>query len=230
MVLFKKALSYLLHNSYISFAGYILKQTRGIPMGGGSSAPIADLYLCVKEFIYMNNLLKAKRFNLAKRLSLNSRYIDDVNVTNSKDFLNKAQDIYPPELLLDRNGQDDKNAVYLDIRIQIYEDSIHTNIFNKTDDFNFPVVSFTFPESCVPVKLGYQVFYGQVLRYSFICSNKEFFISHSRKLLNVLLKRGYKKQLLLKYFCKCINKYNFIIFKFGFNDARNAMDELSLVN
>ena len=226
LTLFKKAITFILNNTYVSFGGFILRQSRGIPMGGGSSSPIADLYLSVKEFFYMSNLLKAKRFNLAKSLSNNSRYIDDVNIINFKNFLEKAKDIYPRELLLERSGEDDHNAVYLDIRIQISNNFVKTSLYNKTDDFNFPVVCFTFPDSCVPARLGYQVFYGQVLRYSYIFTYKEEFIAQVHKLLNILVARGYKHYLLFLYFRKCLVKNINILFKYGFKDIDTAAGEL----
>jgi hypothetical protein len=46
-------------------------QTKGIPMGGNSSAPIADLTVLKREFNYMMKLLKEKRYGLVKLLSKN---------------------------------------------------------------------------------------------------------------------------------------------------------------
>ena len=63
--LFKKAIHFILNNTYVCFAGFVLKQSKGIPMGGGCSSPIADLYLCSKEFTFMKALLKDKKFPLA---------------------------------------------------------------------------------------------------------------------------------------------------------------------
>ena len=108
---------------------------------------------------------------MARSLSNNSRYIDDVSIINYKNFLVKAKDIYPAELILDRNGMDDHNAVYLDIQVKIRNNTVQTSLYNKTDDFNFPVVSFTFPDSCVPSELGYQEnFSGERLQATFAFS------------------------------------------------------------
>ena len=166
--LIKKAISFILNNTFVAFAGFILKQTRGIPMGGSCSSITADLYLSFKEFVFMKGLLKSKKFNLARLLSNNCRYVDDINIINYQLFNNRAKEIYPVDLQLEKSGNDGKNVVYLDVRVRIGIDGVITSLYNKTDDFDFPVVNFTFPESNIPKQLGFNVFYGQVLRYSTI--------------------------------------------------------------
>ena len=98
--LFKKAISFILNNTFVAFAGFVLKQTRGIPMGGSCSSPTADLFLSCKEFNFMKRLLKEKKFNLARLLSNNSRYVDDLNIINYQLFNNRSKEIYPDVLQL----------------------------------------------------------------------------------------------------------------------------------
>ena len=74
----KGAVRFILNNTYISFSGFVLKQVRGIPMGGNSSSQLADVPLSKSEFNYQLSLIKDKKFNLAKRLSNNKRYVDDL--------------------------------------------------------------------------------------------------------------------------------------------------------
>ena len=47
---------------------------------------------------------------------------------------------------------------YLDVRITIGDDELTTEVYNKVDDFTFPVVMFTFPSGNIPIQLGYDVF------------------------------------------------------------------------
>ena len=49
-------------------------------MGGNSSSPIADLTVGKKEFNYMKRLLQEKKVGLAKLLSNNKRYVDDLAI------------------------------------------------------------------------------------------------------------------------------------------------------
>ena len=224
--LFKKAISFVLHNTFVAFAGFVLKQSKGIPMGGSSSSPTADLYLCFKEFTYMKGLLRERKHNLARLLSNNSRYIDDVNVINYQHFSEQSKNIYPSDLSLERSGLDEKNVVYLDVRINIGNNAVVTTVYNKTDDFNFAVVNFTFPESSIPEQLGYNVFYGQILRYSTIFSSRTDFVIKSGILFHTLRARGYRHSYLIKYMKKVLAKNIFILYKYGFKNSDEVIREL----
>ena len=226
LTLFKKAISFILHNTFVAFADFVLKQGKGIPMGGSCSSPTADLYLSFKEFTYMKTLLREKKFNLARLLSNNSRYIDDVNIINYQHFFEQSKNIYPPDLSLERSGQDDRNAVYLDVRITVGNNGLITTVYNKTDDFNFDVVNFTFPESNIPEQLGYNVFYGQILRYSTIFSSRIDFILKSSTLFHTLRSRGYRHSSLLKYLKRVLGKNIFILHKYGFSNSDEVVRDL----
>ena len=63
----------------------MFKQIKGIPMGGNSSPLIADLFLANLEFRYMDKLVSSKspeNLRMAKKLSNNSRNIDDIGICN----------------------------------------------------------------------------------------------------------------------------------------------------
>ena len=53
-------------------------------------------------------------------MSYNSRYIDDICVINYKYFEALIPKINPVDLIADRNGTDDKSAIYLDMRVDIW--------------------------------------------------------------------------------------------------------------
>ena len=52
----------------------------------------------------------------------------------------------------------------------------------------------------MPLSIGYNVFYGQVLRYFNIISDLEHFISATNRLYRILLQRGYDDDQLKKKF------------------------------
>ena len=222
----KDAIKFYINNTYIRFGEYILKQTKGIPMGGNCSSPMADLTLGFREYSYMKQLLKNKKFNLAKLLSNNSRYVDDINIINYKHFKNISADIYTKDLQIERSGEDDKEINYLDIKITISVDGIITNVFNKTEQFTFPVVSFTHPDGNIPNKLGYNVFYGQVLRYTKICSTKYIFLDRTKNLFNLLSNRGYKDNKLIQSFKKVFNYNHFNLLKYGYDTTLQIVEDL----
>ena len=95
-----EALELILFNTYIQFNGSIFKQILGIPMGGNASPFIADLYLSWCENCYMTKVVKTD-YTLAKLLSYNCRYLDDICTINLQNFGDIAKDIYDNTLLLE---------------------------------------------------------------------------------------------------------------------------------
>ena len=217
--LFVKAVSFVIKEVYVTFGGLVFKQTKGIPMGGNCSPLLADLFLCHCEFSYMSSLVKNKKFGLAKLLSNTSRYIDDLCIVNYKHFHLLIDSIYPKDLIAERNGDDDKNADYLDVKINIGK-VLHTSVFHKVDNFSFPVILLTFPESLIPTHLGYHVFAGQVLRYLRICSHLEDFIIKTKRTRDLLINRGYNPAYLKFQMEKILTKNSSLLHKFNLFSAR----------
>ena len=223
----KSAVHFIISNTYIVFGGTVFTQIKGIPMGGNSSSPIADLTLAKFEYNYMQLLLKGKRFALAKQLSNTRRYVDDLITFNYLHFHNLINVIYPPSLQMERSGNDNKNVNYLDLNVSIKPDGISVSVYNKTDDFNFNVVSLTFPHSNIPIEVGYNVFYGQILRYGNICNNLEAFKFHLNKIFQIMVSRSYDRDLLIKMVKRCLRKYNIIFCKFGIMDDVQLLSVLT---
>ena len=224
---FKEAVQYIISNTFVTFGGFVLRQVKCIPMGGSCSSNIADLTLNFKEFTFMKRLVKEKKLGLARLLSNNSRYVDDINIINYKRFSYLVPSIYPIDLEVERNGDDDKNVCYLDIRIVMTRNGIQTKVYNKVDDFDFPVVAFTFPSSNIPLYIGYNTFYGQVLRYSRICSQKEDFLTKTASLYTTFRDRGYNERKLTASFQKIFTKDQFILFKYGYKHIAEALLDFS---
>ena len=220
---FKEIIRFIINNTFVSFGGFVLKQIKGIPMGGSCSSLIADLSLNFKEFCFMKRIVKEKKLGLARLLSNNSRYVDDINIINYKKFINLIPQIYPVDLEVERNGDNDKVVCYLDIKVVITEKGFQTKVFNKVDDFDFPVVTFTFPSGNMPLNIGYNIFFGQILRYSRICSQKDDFITKAASLYVTLVNRGYGDRKLVGSFRKIFDKDQFILFKYGYNNIAEAL-------
>ena len=97
-------------------------------MGGNSSGEIAKSSLGFYEFDYMKELMNNKKqWDLAKRLSNNSRYMDDLITINYLHFDKVYPKIYPESLLMERAGNDNKNINYLDLNIIIGNEGKITN-------------------------------------------------------------------------------------------------------
>ena len=222
----KEAVKIIIYNTYVVFAGIVFIQTKGIPMGGNSSSPIADLTVGKKEFNYMKKLLKEKKLGLAKLLSNNKRYVDDLATINYLYFHNIIKDIYPQSLEMERAGDNNKQINYLDLNINITNEGLAISVYNKTDDFNFHVVSLTFPHSNIPLEVGYNVFFSQVLRYGNVCTSLDIFNSHLHKIYTILIDRGYDRLILIKNIRRCLRKYNTVFRKFGITDDCIVIDNL----
>lgn len=77
---FKETVSFIVNEIYVSFGDHVLKQIMVFPMGGNYSPHLVDLFLAHCGFLYMSNLMKKKKFGIARLLSASdtSRYIDDL--------------------------------------------------------------------------------------------------------------------------------------------------------
>ena len=120
---------------------------------------------------------------------------------------------------MERIGNDNKLVNYLDIAVNIYSHKVTTKMYNKVDDFNFEVVSFTFPHSNISINIGYNLLYSQLIRCYKICSEVQDFIHNSRKLYRELSLRGYSHWGLVRKFHLFIKNNSEIINKYNINDV-----------
>ena len=73
------------------------------------------------------------------------RYIDDVILLNNSRFGDFVDRIYPIELEIKDTTDTDRSASYLDQHLEIdSEEWFRTNLYDKRDDFNIPIVNFPF--------------------------------------------------------------------------------------
>lgn len=62
---------------------------------------------------------------------------------------------------------------YLDLSLEANNNKIETNLFNKTDSFNFMVIRFPNAESKVSIKIKINAICTETLRISNTCSKFE---------------------------------------------------------
>ena len=73
-----------------------------------------------------------------------SRYIDDLLAINNNGLLNNyAQEIYPSEMVLEQQNPTPNECTFLDLRLRIVEGEVCLSMYDKRDDFPFPIVKFT---------------------------------------------------------------------------------------
>ena len=67
-----------------------------------------------------------------------------------------------------------------------------TRLYDKRDDFNFPIVNFPFLSSNIPSAPAYGVYVSQLIRYARACSNYQGFIERGKLLTTKFLSQGYQ--------------------------------------
>lgn len=226
---FKEAVHFIISEVFVVFGGKVFQQIRGIPMGGNCSPLLADLFLLHCEFVFMKSLVSNKKFGLAKLLSNNTRYIDDLCIFNYKHFESLLPQIYPTDLIAERNGSDNKDVVYLDVHLSVTEECVHASVYHKVEAFPFEVVLFTFPESLLPSRMGYTIFAGQVLRYLRICSHLNYAVAKIKSTCKLFSERGYIVRDMRISMEKLISKHVSLLFKFGLFSSRQLSINCNMV-
>ena len=137
---FSEAFTFFMENIYVQFGGMVYQQIVGIPMGTNCAPLIADLFLYCYERDFMSNLQKSKRFDLIDKFNDTSRYLDDIFTIDNPEFAEHIPDIYPRELHLNKANTWDKETSFLDLNFKVVGSNIHTSVYDKRNDFGFPIV------------------------------------------------------------------------------------------
>ena len=188
----------IVNNTYITFADNVFRQVKGVPMGGNASPMLADLSLAMLEYNFLRNKNNREQ---AQNLQYTRRYIDDVLCINGNNFTDIAKQIYPKSLTLEITSTIDK-ATFLDTQLKISQDNrLEVRIYNKTDYFNFKVVRYVDHQSNMSEKVGYNIYYGELIRYSRITNITNVLCEKIAALTKEFLSKGYEQ-------CKLIQKLN----------------------
>ena len=86
-----------------------------------------------------------------------------LNNLQFKDYLHQ---IYPSELEIKETTDTPALASYLDLYLYIDNyGRLTSNLYDKHDDFDFPIVNFPFLSSIIPTSPAYGVYISQLIRY-----------------------------------------------------------------
>ena len=106
------ALSFLLDNINIRFGTKLYRQIVGIPMGTNCAPLVADLFLFCYERDFMKNLSSDNQADVIKAFNSTSRYLDDLLNIDNHYFEGMVNQIYPPELQLNKANTSDTEAPF----------------------------------------------------------------------------------------------------------------------
>ncbi|MCP4488524.1 MAG: hypothetical protein GY820_14565 [Gammaproteobacteria bacterium] len=201
----------VIDESYVSFAGLIFRQIKGVPMGGNASPTMADCSLAVLEYKF---IMKNKSEWAKQNDKLVVRYMDDMLIVNFDKFQAKATEIYPQQLQLEKTSENHRETNFLDLTLKIGQTGeIITKVFDKTETFNFEVIKYTHVSSKVPDITAYGVFLSQLIRNARICTLKGDFIHRTNVLFKYLQKRGFNRAKLVQTICKFAEKYKTLLYR-----------------
>jgi hypothetical protein len=88
------------------------------------------------------------------------------------------------------------NACNIVQRVSLYleidsDGRLRTTLYDKRDDFNFPIVNFLFICSSIPAAPAYGVYISQLIQYSRTCGSYQKFLDRGLLLTRKLLNQGF---------------------------------------
>ena len=92
----------------------------------------------------MKNLSSDNRADVIKAFNSTSRYLDDLLNIDNPYFEGMVNQVYPPELQLNKANTSDTEAPFLDLHLSISNGFVSSKIYDKRDDFDFDIVNFPF--------------------------------------------------------------------------------------
>ena len=119
----------------------------------------------------MSNLHKSKQYDLIDMFNDTSRYLDDIFTIDNPEFEKHIPDIYPTELQLNKAITSDKETSFLDLNIKVVGSDVHISVYDKPDDFGFPIVNFAWFSGDVPRLPSYVVYISQLVRFARCCTS-----------------------------------------------------------
>ena len=105
--------------------------------------------------------------------------------------------IYPPQLKLTIENNDDQKCSFLDMALWIVDNKLDYKLYDKRDDFPFDIVSYPDLSGNICSSNAYGVFIGQLLRFAKTCNNYDHFVHRAHLLIQKLIKQYFKKPQLL---------------------------------
>ena len=106
------------------------------------------------------------------------------------------------------------SSFWSSLQVFILESSIHTSVYDKHDDFGFPIVNFPWLSGDVPRLPSYGINISQLVRFA-RCGTSVFdFHSKNLQITSKLLTQGYRYHKLRKTFGKFFKSYSELLLKF----------------
>ena len=186
---------------------------------GTSCAPHkANIYLHQYEHEYFIKLYEANSVEELAKLEHVYRYQDDLLSLNDSGLLESVlNEIYPPEMVINKTNISARKTNFLDLTISIYRGKFLVKLYDKRNDYNFDVINYPFLDGNIPKGQSYGIFISQLVRLARINSSFNSFIVDCKNLVRKLEGQSFNIAALRKRFEIFVDKYFNIWGKFGIN-------------
>jgi hypothetical protein len=223
-----KCIRFLVDNIFVVNGNCVRRQVVGIPMGTNCAPVMANMFLYYYESRFIDRITINRGPDIARLFHMTFRLIDDTLSIDNPLWIEYAFSkneneggIYPSELQLNdttpataspvsnncsvRNGP----VHFLGMNIAGMPESnrFHIWVFDKRDEFAFPVRRYPHMESLIPRSIPYAVFMGQLHRGYRICTLANDFLDFSCGVAQRLIDNGCSKVRLLQLFIGFIKRF-----------------------
>ena len=206
----------IVDNSYIVYHGNVYRQKVGIPMGTNCAPFLANIFLHVYEYEYLNKLVNEGNLGTAKLLSNTFRYQDDCIALNDGDaFRQHYRRMYPAEMTLENTNLTKAVCTFLDLRISIFRGKFRYCSYDKRKCFDFDICNYPHLDGNIPWGSSYGVFLSQLVRFCNINLKTDTFLHDIKLMVKKFVKQGFIAEKLLDTFLKFSMRYLFTLSKFG---------------
>ena len=216
----------IIDNSFFKLGNMIFRQRIGIPMGIDPAPQMANLYLHAYESKFMEELTKTN-YTAARKFNKTRRFIDDLHTINNEGELEKYHHegkIYPKEMQLNPENEDEKAATFLDLDEKITEGKIIVKTYDKREAFNFQIINYPDLSGNIPKKPAYGVFTSQIIRNARICSRPEDLTKRIQLISRKLLKKKFTLEGLKCAARECFKKHPWILNKISTRPYRRMLE------
>jgi hypothetical protein len=129
------------------------------------------------------------------------------------DFVDR---IYPVEFEIKETTDTNTSASYIGLHLEIdSERRLRTKLYDKRDDFNFPIVNFPFLCSNIPAVPAYGVYISQLIRYSRAYGSYQDFLDRGLMLTRKLLNQGFLLVKLKASYRKFYGRHHDLVDRYG---------------
>ena len=193
---------FIVCNTFITnIEGNLIQQVVGIPMGTNSAPAIANLTLYASEAQFMDTLYRIDPQN-AKKYAFTFRYIDDCLLW---DVEPPPTDVY--QLFYSETTLEDR-VNFLGGTIQKCNNKLYISVYDKTVNWDLPIIRFPHYHSNTPSHQIIGVMLGQFTRYYRICNTVTSFKVAATNLILRILHRGHSYTTIIKSWKRFITKHN----------------------